>query len=129
MTDAMQIAIPHAILPVNGSENIKVPTRIAVIGSNTPSTDVLVGPIFLLDTASARRDIIVGNIARSSIQSSSESDKDSIISTAQVNRTTKQSPRLIYSSVGFYLQSDDYSAFFLKNRLFDQMNITATTSS
>lgn len=60
ITDAMQMAMPQAIFPVKGPEKTRVPTSIAVMGSNTPSTEAFVGPMFLLETASARSAIIVG---------------------------------------------------------------------
>lgn len=43
--------------------NISVPTRIAVIGSNTPSTEALVAPIFRVAIANVAVETMVGNIA------------------------------------------------------------------
>ena len=37
--------MPTMMFVVSGSANIIVPTKIAVIGSNTPSTDAFVAPI------------------------------------------------------------------------------------
>ena len=59
----IQIAMPMMMFTVAGSENARVPIRIAVTGSNTPRTEVFVGPIILVETASARRETIVGKIA------------------------------------------------------------------
>ena len=45
MTAATQMAMPIAIRKVKGSPNSSVPMRMAVKGSNTPRTAVLVGPM------------------------------------------------------------------------------------
>ena len=45
MTAATQMAMPTAIRAVKGSPNRSVPIRMAVSGSKTPRTAVLVGPI------------------------------------------------------------------------------------
>ena len=44
---------------VSGSPNIIVPTRIAVIGSNTPSTDAFVAPILRVAIASVAVETII----------------------------------------------------------------------
>ena len=49
---------------VSASPKTKVPTRIAVIGSNTPNTEALVAPMFLVATARDAVEMIVGRIAR-----------------------------------------------------------------
>ena len=51
------------ILLVNASLNISVPTSMAVIGSNTPSTDALVAPILRVATAKVAVDTMVGSRA------------------------------------------------------------------
>lgn len=45
VTATMATEIPIMILVVSGSPNTSVPTTIAVIGSNTPSTEALVAPM------------------------------------------------------------------------------------
>ncbi len=57
------INIPITILVVKASPNTKVPTRIAVIGSNTPSTEAFVAPIFRVESAKVAVETIVGKIA------------------------------------------------------------------
>lgn len=52
VTATMAITISTTMLVVKGSPNISVPTSMAVIGSNTPRTDALVAPIFLVAMAS-----------------------------------------------------------------------------
>ena len=59
----MQIAMPQHIRGVKGSAKTVVPTRMAVIGSNTPSTEVLVGPMYRDEIARASRAIRVGKTA------------------------------------------------------------------
>ena len=56
--------IPKRMLVVKGSPNISVPTKIAVIGSNTPNTEALVAPIFRVATANVAVETIVGNSAK-----------------------------------------------------------------
>ena len=51
------------IFSVNDSPKKIVPTAIAVTGSNTPSTEVLVGPMILVAIASVSNDTNVGNTA------------------------------------------------------------------
>ena len=63
VTAAVAIAIPTTIFGVRASPNTSVPTRMAVIGSNTPRTDALVAPILRVATASVAVDTIVGNNA------------------------------------------------------------------
>ena len=64
VTEMIAIEIPSIILKVNGSPNIRVPTRIAVIGSNTPRTEAFVAPILRVATANVAVEMIVGSIAR-----------------------------------------------------------------
>ena len=47
----MEIRMPAIMFAVSASPKSKVPTRIAVIGSNTPNTEALVAPMFLVATA------------------------------------------------------------------------------
>lgn len=61
---AMQMAMPESILGVRTSLNIMVPMRMDVIGSNTPSTAVRVGPIILVERARVSMEIMVGKMAR-----------------------------------------------------------------
>ena len=60
----MAMPMPRRMLVVKGSPNISVPTRIAVIGSNTPSTEALVAPIFLVAMANVAVETMVGNRAK-----------------------------------------------------------------
>lgn len=62
-TAIIEIMIPVIMFHVSGSPNIMVPTRIAVTGSNTPSTDALVAPILRVATARVDVETIVGNKA------------------------------------------------------------------
>ena len=64
MTAARQRVIPMIILGVIGSRKRIVPMNIAVTGSNTPRTDVRVGPIRRVAMARVSIDIMVGNTAR-----------------------------------------------------------------
>ena len=52
-TAATQTRMPAAIFRLIGSPNITVPIRMAVSGSNTPRTEVLVGPMQPLPTHSS----------------------------------------------------------------------------
>ena len=63
VTAAMEMPMPIIMLAVSGSPNISVPTRMAVMGSNTPSTDALVAPMLREATASVAVDTIVGSTA------------------------------------------------------------------
>ena len=72
VTAIMAMPIPVMMFVVSGSPNIRVPTRIAVIGSNTPKTDALVAPIFLVAMASVAVDTMVGNNASPTRLSQSE---------------------------------------------------------
>ena len=62
-TAQMQMRAPATMLEVSGSPNTAVPMNIAVSGSNTPSTEVLVAPILLVDRDRESREIIVGTRA------------------------------------------------------------------
>ena len=55
--------IPIITLVVTGSPNAMAPTRMAVTGSNTPSTDALVAPMRRVATARVAVDTIVGRTA------------------------------------------------------------------
>ena len=57
------MTMPITMFEVNGSPNISVATRMAVIGSNTPSTEALVAPIFRVAIANVAVETMVGNIA------------------------------------------------------------------
>ena len=57
------MTMPITMFEVNGSPKISVPTRIAAIGSNTPSTEALVAPIFRVAIANVAVETMVGNIA------------------------------------------------------------------
>ena len=52
--------MPMTMFEVSASPNTRVPTRIAVIGSNTPSTEVFVAPMFLVETARVAIETMVG---------------------------------------------------------------------
>ena len=56
-------SMPTMIFVVNASLKTIVPTRIAVIGSNTPNTDALVAPMLRVAMASVAVDTIVGKMA------------------------------------------------------------------
>ena len=56
--------MPRRMFVVKGSPNISVPIRIAVIGSNTPSTEALVAPIFRVAMANVAVETMVGNRAK-----------------------------------------------------------------
>ena len=56
--------MPTMMFVVSGSANIIVPTRIAVIGSNTPSTDAFVAPILRVAIARVAVDTMVGSSAK-----------------------------------------------------------------
>lgn len=64
VTAAIDIRIPVIIFEVSGSLNTAVPMRMAVIGSNTPSTEALVAPMLRVATANVAVDTIVGRRAR-----------------------------------------------------------------
>jgi len=64
MTAARQRVIPTSILGVIGSMKRTVPMSMAVTGSNTPRTDVRVGPIRRVAMARVSIEIMVGNTAR-----------------------------------------------------------------
>ena len=55
--------MPITMFEVKGSPNISVPTRMAVIGSNTPSTEAFVAPILRVAMASVAVETIVGSSA------------------------------------------------------------------
>lgn len=63
VTAAMAMPMPNTTFVVSGSPNISVPTSIAVIGSNTPSTDAFVAPILRVEMARVAVDTIVGSRA------------------------------------------------------------------
>ena len=56
-------SMPTMIFVVNASLKTIVPTRIAVIGSNTPNTEAFVAPILRVANANVAVEIIVGNMA------------------------------------------------------------------
>ena len=60
----MAMPIPKRMFVVKGSPNISVPIRIAVIGSNTPSTEALVAPIFRVAMANVAVETMVGKRAK-----------------------------------------------------------------
>ena len=64
VTAIIAIKIPTTIFVVSASPKKSVPTRIAVIGSNTPSTEALVAPILRVEMASVEVDTIVGKTAK-----------------------------------------------------------------
>ena len=63
----MAMPMPRRMFVVKGSPNINVPIRIAVIGSNTPSTEALVAPIFRVAMANVAVETMVGNRAKPAI--------------------------------------------------------------
>ena len=58
------MATPTITLTVSDSPKNMVPTAMAVTGSKTPSTDVLVAPITRVAIANVRSETNVGKIAR-----------------------------------------------------------------
>ena len=56
--------MPTTILVVSGSPNISVPTRMAVIGSKTPSTEAFVAPILRVAMARVAVETMVGSSAK-----------------------------------------------------------------
>ena len=52
ITAAIEIKMPTMMFVVIGSPKTNAPIRIAVIGSNTPRTEALVAPMFLVATTS-----------------------------------------------------------------------------
>ena len=64
VTATIAMDIPKIMFVVSGSSNIKVPTTIAVIGSNTPRTDAFVAPMLREAMAKVAVETIVGRIAR-----------------------------------------------------------------
>ena len=56
--------MPTTMLVVSGSPNITVPTRMAVMGSKTPSTEAFVAPILRVAIASVAVETIVGSNAK-----------------------------------------------------------------
>ena len=63
VTAEMMSRMPSAMLRVNGSPKMAMPTHTAVTGSIAPNTDVSVEPMFLMARTSARLDITVGTNA------------------------------------------------------------------
>ena len=63
VTATIDMPIPNTMLALSGSPNISVPTRIAVIGSNTPSTEALVAPMLREAMARVAVETIVGSSA------------------------------------------------------------------
>ena len=64
VTAIIEMQMPSMMFVVSGSPNITVPTRIAVMGSNTPSTDAFVAPMLRVAMARDAVDTIVGSNAR-----------------------------------------------------------------
>jgi len=60
----MAMPMPTTMLVVRGSPNINVPTRMAVIGSKTPSTEAFVAPILRVAMARVAVETIVGSRAK-----------------------------------------------------------------
>lgn len=63
VTATIAMPIPTTMLVVNALPNISVPTSMAVMGSNTPSTEALVAPILRVATARVAVDTMVGSKA------------------------------------------------------------------
>ncbi len=63
VTAITEIKMPMMMFDVSASPKTSVPTRMAVIGSNTPMTDAFVAPMFLVAIAKVAVDTIVGRIA------------------------------------------------------------------
>ncbi len=59
----MAMEIPTMMFVVSGSPNITVPTTMAVMGSNTPSTEALVAPMLREAMASVAVETMVGRRA------------------------------------------------------------------
>ena len=64
VTATTEMVMPTTIFVVRGSPNISVPTRIAVIGSKTPSTEAFVAPILRVAIARVAVETIVGSSAK-----------------------------------------------------------------
>ena len=62
-TAAMAMPMPRTMFVVSGSPKKSVPTRMAVIGSKTPSTEAFVAPMLRVAIASEAVDTMVGNTA------------------------------------------------------------------
>lgn len=60
----MAMVMPTMMLSVRASPKTRVPTRMAVMGSNTPKTEAFVAPILRVATASVAVDTMVGRRAR-----------------------------------------------------------------
>ena len=63
VTAATESIMPIRMFAVIASLKTTAPTRMAVTGSNTPSTEVFAAPIFLVERASVVVDMIVGKTA------------------------------------------------------------------
>ena len=63
VTAPMASRMPVKMLLVSASPNAMVPTRMAVMGSKTPSTEALVAPIFRVEMASVAVETMVGKMA------------------------------------------------------------------
>ena len=64
VTATMAMQMPTMMLVVRGSPNINVPTKMAVIGSKTPSTEAFVAPILRVAMASVAVETMVGSSAK-----------------------------------------------------------------
>ncbi len=64
VTAMMAIRMPIMMLEVRGSPNMRVPIRMAVMGSKTPRTEAFVAPILRLAMASEAVETMVGRRAR-----------------------------------------------------------------
>ena len=64
VTATMAMQMPATMLVVSGSPNISVPTRMAVIGSKTPSTEAFVAPMLRVAMARVAVETIVGSSAK-----------------------------------------------------------------
>ena len=58
-----EMRMPTTMLAVRASPNTMAPTKIAVMGSNTPSTEAFVAPMFRVAKASVAVDTTVGSNA------------------------------------------------------------------
>ena len=64
VTATMAMHMPTIMLVVSGAPNIIVPTKMAVIGSKTPSTEAFVAPMLRVAMASVAVETIVGSSAK-----------------------------------------------------------------
>lgn len=95
----MQIAIPKIIFVDNGSAKTSVPTRIPVMGSKAPKTEVLVGPMRRVDSAMVSMEIIVGKIARPMRLTTSEAVSIPLVKGMSYQQIGQKTNRSYYQTI------------------------------